>query len=806
MRPKPFRCHGRARAGAIPVAWRWVIGFAGWLIVACSATAQPLATNALPSPAELIAQLETRLSEARADLGAMSANSATSTNLPPGANAAEAEEYRLMAEALVRNYQEHLYLASRLESGWQRQREAEQQAKTWTGFAQPGPYSILLIDELGDTVQSFTAKLTAAETTGKVLADLSGDAEDNLKRSDERLRLLTEQLETAKDPARVVRLSWQRRLEQLRNRQAAAVAALNETRRRRLDTELAEYRPGLALARRQLAVARRHARFSQADLDQVLAGLSLDQREAERELPEAERDYRDRQRDLAATREELRQALQTAAQTEADPAVEARVRNLQASVELRAVQADTSAARLVVVRQVADAGFLERGLWQMRYATFGTSDLDSLRQAYRRLEELGRLIHSAKPHFVQQVELAANLSAEQRNRLQSRAESEPQLATARELLEAYRQQEELAHRALRRIEKLERLARRWKESLDDHREHLPLTARARDLFGGFRSFAAKFWNFELFVAEDTITVDGQKITGRRSVTVGKVLMAVLILAVGYGLAVWTSRLVERLAVRRFKFEANQAKLLRQWIQVVFVLALVVFSLVSVKIPLTVFAFLGGALAIGVGFGTQNLLKNFISGIIILFERPFRVGDLLDVGGQRGVVSSVGIRSSVLRLFDGTETLIPNSALLENNLTNWTYTDQKVRFTVAVGVAYGSDTRRVSRLLAETVERHGLVEKDPTPQVLFQGFGDSALEFELRYWVNVLLHNAAQVSSDLRHMIAGAFAEHGIVMAFPQRDLHLDTARPLQIQMLPPEPPPPPAAAADDPSRTPPPGP
>jgi small-conductance mechanosensitive channel len=129
-------------------------------------------------------------------------------------------------------------------------------------------------------------------------------------------------------------------------------------------------------------------------------------------------------------------------------------------------------------------------------------------------------------------------------------------------------------------------------------------------------------------------------------------------------------------------------------------------------------------------------------------------------------------------------LIPNSALLENNLTNWTYSDRMVRFSVTVGVAYGADTRRVAQLLAEVAERHGLVQKAPTPQVFFLEFGDNALTFELRFWVDVVKHNAAQIASDLRHMIAGVFAENGISIAFPQRDIHLDSVRPLQIQLSP----------------------
>jgi small-conductance mechanosensitive channel len=207
-------------------------------------------------------------------------------------------------------------------------------------------------------------------------------------------------------------------------------------------------------------------------------------------------------------------------------------------------------------------------------------------------------------------------------------------------------------------------------------------------------------------------------------------------------------------------------------------------MVSVKIPLTVFAFAGGALVIGLGFGMQTIIKNFVSGIIILFERPFRVGDVLEVAGQSGTVSGIGIRSSVIQQPNGTETLIPNSTLLENTVTNWTYSNRKVRFTVGVGVAYGSDTRRVTQLLTEVTERHGLVEKNPAPQILFVNFADSALTFEVRFWVDVIKSNPAQIASDLRQMIAGSFAENKIVMAFPQHDVHVDAAGPLRVQILP----------------------
>lgn len=756
-----------------------------WLASAWLAFGQIAATNGLSDPAELAGPLHLRLTEAQTELSALSSASSASTNLPPGATASEVTEQRLMAESLVRAYQEHLDQLAGWAEGRRRQKESEQQAATWRGFAEPPPYSILLLDELRDSVQSLSANVTASETTLDVLRTISDEAAVALKKSDERSRLLAEQLESEQDPARATRLTWLRGLEHLRNRLVTASAALNETRCLKVAAELAGHRQRAAFVRRQLAIASQRVRFSEADLRQVLDGLETGQGRLKKEIAEAELEAENRQRELTALRPELPPAVTATAATGQVQLAHAGA-SAEALADLRRAQVETSQQRLALLRRLADLAHNEHGLWQMRFAAFGTRDLARLREGYQRLEHLEHLIRIVRPHFRQQLELTASLIAEQRNRSHPRTGAQPDPAVLDQMMACFQQREDLAQRGLRGLDQFERLVLRWKEALDQQRAQLPATTRVRDLFSEFSSFATKLWQLELFVAEDTITVDGQAISGRRSVTVGKIVLALLLLAVGYWLSSLLARFLERLAIKRLKVERNQANLIRRWVRVVLLLALAVFSLVSVKIPLTVFAFLGGALAIGLGFGTQNLLKNFISGIIILFERPFRVGDVLDLGGHRGSVVSIGIRSSVLKLGDGAETLIPNSTLLENNLTNWTYSDRKVRFSLTVGVAYGSDTRRVAHLLTEAAERHGLVQKEPAPQVFFQEFGDNALTFEMRYWLDVVQQNSAQIGSDLRHMIAGTFAEHGIVMAFPQRDLHLDAARPLQIQIVPAE--------------------
>lgn len=739
---------------------------------------------------QTVAAIQTRLADAQAELARAVSVNGTSTNLPPGTTASEVIEFRSSLQRLVRTYQTHLDDLAALEATRRRLDDLDHLVKSWTGPATPPPYSLLQVDELRDAIQSLGARITAAETAQAVLTRFISEAQANAKESEEDIRRLSEKMEGTTEPAAIMRLSSQRKLAEMRSRLAGASAASYELRRQVASEELIEHRQRLAFTQRQLALVSQHVIFPATDLEKVMTGIDAERARLEEEIQRAEADLDARQRALTEARTELQAALarRLAATTGGPPAADpATIVRLQAMVDLRSAQAQTGSERLSALRLLIDSCGNKKLLWQMRASNFGSRNLAEIQGAYRRLERLSALVQAAKPYFAQQLTLAANQIAEQQERLRNLNVTDPDASLVPERLATYEERGEYHRRALRSVEQMERLVQRWRESLDTDREALPFTTRVRDLFTSFSSFATRLWRFELFIVEDTVTVDGQAITGRRGVTVGKVTVAILILVIGYWISNLIARVFERLAVRRLHIEANQANLIRRWARVVIVIGLVIFSLISVKIPLTVFAFAGGALAIGLGFGMQNLLKNFISGIIILFERPFRVGDVLDVGGQRGTVTTVGIRSSVLQRWDGTETLIPNSLLLETNVTNWTYSNRSVRFTLTVGVAYGSDTRRVSQILADVADRHGLVLKQPAPQVLFLEFGDSALQFELRYWVDVVHSNAAQIGSDLRHMVGGAFAEHGIVIAFPQRDLRLRADGPVQVQMIVPQP-------------------
>lgn len=297
------------------------------------------------------------------------------------------------------------------------------------------------------------------------------------------------------------------------------------------------------------------------------------------------------------------------------------------------------------------------------------------------------------------------------------------------------------------------------------------SAPAPSAWEAARKNIGSLWNHQ--VINFTAKENGN--TEHISITLGGIIIAILFLIFGYLIASRLLSKVQTTLVRRKLLQETHASTLRTWAMVAVTVGLAISTLSLLHIPLTVFAFLGGALAIGLGFGSQNLIKNFISGIIILVERKIEVGDVLEVDGVTGTVTEINTRASIVKNFNDVETLVPNSLFLENRVTNYMLSNSKVRKEIAVGVAYGSSPQQVIEILLECAHRHGVVCKNPEPFAIFEDFGDSALLFRLYYWVDLAGSGSALVaSSDLRIMIDKRFGEEGITFPFPQRDVHLYT--------------------------------
>jgi small-conductance mechanosensitive channel len=205
---------------------------------------------------------------------------------------------------------------------------------------------------------------------------------------------------------------------------------------------------------------------------------------------------------------------------------------------------------------------------------------------------------------------------------------------------------------------------------------------------------------------------------------------------------------------------------------IFILLGLYVALTAVGINLSSLAVVAGAVGIGIGFGLQNIIHNFVSGLIILVERPIALGDRIEVAGVAGNVARIRLRSTEIVTNDNISIIVPNSDFITHPVTNWSHGDPRVQIRLPVGVAYGTDVEQLRTVLLEVAAEHPKVLKTPAPTVFFEGFGDSALLFELGVWTAEMAHSPRRFRSELNFGIDRKLREHNIRIPFPQRDLHL----------------------------------
>ena len=266
-------------------------------------------------------------------------------------------------------------------------------------------------------------------------------------------------------------------------------------------------------------------------------------------------------------------------------------------------------------------------------------------------------------------------------------------------------------------------------------------------------------------------------------TIGNLLWILLLVVVGYAVSRLTTYVLGR-RLARSRLQPDHVQMISRLIFWIILVIVFLTALSLLNIPLTAFAFITGAVAIGIGFGAQNILNNFISGWILMTEKPIRIGDFVEIDDMHGVVEGIGTRSTRIRRVDGVHLMVPNSQLLEQIVINWTLVDRMIRSKVRVGVAYGSPVRRVEELVGQAVREQEEINVEPAPVVVFEDFGDHALIFETYFWCDVSgERDLRKVRSNVRHRIIELFEAEGIVIAYPQRDIHLTAAEPLPVRLL-----------------------
>jgi len=596
-------------------------------------------------------------------------------------------------------------------------------------LADPAPFSVLAVDRLHDERDALIVQRTAVQLALKSLDERVESVVTARRKAQEAVRLFRESIEgTAadgtQDPARA-KLD----LAELEARTAEQELAANDTRR--------------AATRERLAELDRAIGSFDTELARAADGLSLSDA------------------DMTAIDKRLRDALTAVAR-------ERRVVLDRMAVATRTAAPDGAdlAGTLATLSELESVYREQSAMWQLRRSVIAAQGrADELRALGARVAALIERLQGQLSVTEQQLD--ATRAARQIERIDAMPAGAGSVATAG---------------ASPTRDATERLVRAQRELRDALRSSLALLRRTQQeastagrptTVGGrldvawalVKNAARNVWEFELFAASDTVQVDGRSVTLSRGVTVGKSVGLLLIIGIGYWLARALTRGATNVLVRQGLVTPQVGRAASRWTMWLLMAGVVMAALRMAHIPVAAFAFLGGALALGFGFGAQNVLKNFISGVIILFERKIRLGDILTVGGVSGTVSSIDLRATTLRGFDGIDTVVPNSVLLEGQVNNWSLGSPMVRRAISLGVAHGSDVRRAMQVVAECAAAQEGSLSEPAPNVLLEEFSGAALVLRVQYWLQLGGPlSGPEVDSQLRLKISDRLAEAGIAMA------------------------------------------
>ncbi len=734
---------------------RWLFVFLIGFALASGLEAQfaaPSSTTAETADAGAEA-LKKELTDARNSLARFSEAGAVS-RLPEGIESAQLVERVQDLDQLVRALGRHLSLLDLKRDADRNLTAARATEEAWTGFKEDPPYSMLWADDLTkrlallsekrasfqSSIALFERTLDGVETeaTGVIAAKEAAEAV------------------VASAGAQTAAAKWL--AEAAAGKHRLVIARANSLRENiaLLQVQLAIVTSERNLLENELRVVRRNVDFSEEDLQKLVKSAAERQAAIRKEIAETTRKLREAQTVRNAAKADL----------DRQPASEA-------EVEIRRLQLSAAETRAEVLQFIAEnLGALEgiesyvATAYQNRRTLAGVASKAAREAALQSLASLRDRV--AAWEVVSTNELAAvNADLTQQGVVAAEIPvGDPRNVPLAEMRAALWAKQSFLQRVVQTTGDLRKSTSRWVDENNVATERT-LATRIRDYLTTVRVNLRSVWDINISKYEET-TPTGGKI--QRSVKLGTIIKALLFFAIAYYILASISRRMQHVVVRRNHIGEAQANTLRTWLMIVVAFCLAIATLNFLSIPLTLFAFFGGALAIGLGFGTQTLIKNFISGIIVLFERKIRVGDIVDVGGIAGSITEINTRSSVLRGADGKETLVPNSQFLENQVTNLTLSNRRVRRTLKVRVALGSAPQEVVTILKECAERHGLVLKNPAPIMTFDDFADNSHVFAIYYWTEFDSQTDSDVvASDLRFMIEKSFAETGIMFPSSQQE-------------------------------------
>ena len=611
------------------------------------------------------------------------------------------------------------------------------------------------LEELRDTIEKQTSRVATIEAEIKSCESLQKVVDTRFTSNDRKRRQLTESYDP--DDSSVAMKKIEKQINQ-----AKLGIKINRATIDKIVLEKRYHKRELVVAKRRLdtmasvyETIEQHVVFTKEDLSQQLGKV----RQLESELRQQLDDIQELHKELDGKQADgllADDSLTTIQRAELLGTIEL----LRENLRLRVSYINSTLAELVVVQFC----------WKKRYeiaqelatteSLQGASDItETFKQRLRDDQDLVRL-HLQESH---------GFKSDLEDRIDEKAASgDLVLAWLKVRLTAVEELLALGNSRLAHLNDTNELLNRLGGELQDETAVDP----ASETWNAILDNCEDWWAYEL------IEVDEEQIS------IGKLISALLLLIIGLFVARKLSRTFGGKMLPRLGIQESGSLVLQTITFYGLCVLFTFFTLEMLNIPLTVFTFFGGAAAIAIGFGSQTLLNNFISGLILLGEQPVRVGDLVQIDGVHGNIIHIGARSTKIQTGENLEIIVPNSKFMELKLTNWTLSNSDIRINVAVGVAYGSPTELVIELLKKALEQSPEVKSKPEPIILFSDFAADALNFEVHFWIHMrLIMDAKRAKSNVRRRIDQLFRDNNITIAYPQRDVHLDIDRPIEINLV-----------------------
>ncbi|MDH3995644.1 MAG: mechanosensitive ion channel, partial [Desulfobulbaceae bacterium] len=639
-----------------------------------------------------VAELEAKLQSVKEQIDEVKQPETESVRLQYGISEDELNKYAQLLEETEAVIQQQITAIKKQASLQQLQKRMENVLSSPQNLAVPllPPYSLSVLDEYLDEQEAQNLLDETAELAREVAQKNLEDAQLNYDKAEQNLRKIKEDADAQVGKENQVVYEFTKIVAQLEFDLAEAALNLNQVYLQNAETEVNLNKQQSSILKNQTELIRDNLEYDEEDLQEKLKNTETIRQQ-----------HNERIQSLASEQQEV-EAKWLKAQEQFD-SIKDRDENTKliakAWLDEREAWKNTYQQALVQTENIFRLLSYGDEIWHRRYALLqGNYNpnqlvewLQELESSQKNIDRLSSLVSSAQNNLPAQI-LALQVTLSQKK------DSLPAEAI-NHMLSQLKAMEKLSANNLEYISKLQIIKKfesRYIDEIHEKRKNI----RFIDLVKGVALEMNKKLEFELYVIDD------------QSITIRKIILALFILFVGLFLAKLFSRFVMNRLMAKTQLDESAKAAIHKVTFFILTIILVLYALHTVNIPLTILALLGGAVAIGVGFGSQNLINNFISGFILMFERPIKIDDVIEIDNIIGRVQHIGTRCTQIRTQANLNILVPNSSLLEKNIINWTLSDDVVRCNISVGVAYGSSTRDTVKALERAVEEHELILKKP----------------------------------------------------------------------------------------------